>query len=276
MTETHEGTLGPLVATTVRVATWNLWWRFGPWEQRAEAILTTLRAVDADVIALQEVWADGDRNQAADLAAVLGYHHAYAAKYEFSGVWFGNAVLSRWPIAEEGHEFLPTPPDEDEGRLVLRADIDGPRGRLSVFSTHLHYRLHHSHIRQDQVKALCAHIRDTAVDSFPAVLCGDFNAVPDSDEIRMLTGKTAVPAPPLVFRDVWELAPGDGPGLTWSDANPYAAVEAETPTRIDYVFVSGPDAGGRGHAISAALLGTEPVDGVWASDHFGVVTDLRY
>ena len=44
----------------------------------------------------------------------------------------------------------------------------------------------------------------------PAVLCGDFNSVGDSDEIRMLTGKAAVPAPPLVFRDVWELVPGEG------------------------------------------------------------------
>lgn len=197
VTDAHEGTLGPLVDTTVRVATWNLWWRFGPWEQRAEPILATLRAVDADVIALQEVWAEGDRNQAADLAEALGgYHHTYAAKYEFEGVWFGNAVLSRWPIADEGRQDLPTPPDEDEGRLVVRADIDGPRGRFSVYATHLHYRLHHGPIRQDQVKAVCAYIRDTAVAGYPAVLCGDFNAAPDSDEIRMLTGKAAVPRRP--------------------------------------------------------------------------------
>jgi endonuclease/exonuclease/phosphatase family metal-dependent hydrolase len=277
VTDAHEGTLGPLVDTTVRVATWNLWWRFGPWEQRAEPILATLRAVDADVIALQEVWAEGDRNQAADLAEALGgYHHTYAAKYEFEGVWFGNAVLSRWPIADEGRQDLPTPPDEDEGRLVVRADIDGPRGRFSVYATHLHYRLHHGPIRQDQVKAVCAYIRDTAVAGYPAVLCGDFNAAPDSDEIRMLTGKAAVPAPPLVFRDVWELVPGEGPGLTWSNDNPYAALEAETPARIDYVFVSWPEPGGRGHATSIALLGDEPVGGIFPSDHFGLVAELRY
>jgi endonuclease/exonuclease/phosphatase family metal-dependent hydrolase len=276
VTDVHEGTLGPLLDSTLRVATWNLWWRFGPWEQRAEAILATLRAADADVIALQEVWEEGERNQAAELADALGYHHAYAFKYEFEGVCFGNAVLSRWPITAQEHLFLPAPPDQDEGRLILRADIDGARGPLSVFSTHLHYRLYHGHIRQEQVRALCPFIRDTAVADFPAILCGDFNAVSDSDEIRLLTGKAAVPAPPLVFRDVWELAPGDGPGLTWSNTNPYAAAEAETPARIDYIFVSWPEAGGRGHAVAARLLGDLPVGDVWASDHFGIVADLRY
>ena len=34
---------GELIETTVRVASWNLWWRFGPWESRAPAILETLR-----------------------------------------------------------------------------------------------------------------------------------------------------------------------------------------------------------------------------------------
>ena len=277
VTDAHEGTLGPLVDTTVRVATWNLWWRFGPWEQRAEPILATLRAVDADVIALQEVWAEGDRNQAADLAEALGgYHHTYAAKYEFEGVWFGNAVLSRWPIADEGRQDLPTPPDEDEGRLVVRADIDGPRGRFSVYATHLHYRLHHGPIRQDQVKAVCAYIRDTAVAGYPAVLCGDFNAAPDSDEIRMLTGKAAVPAPPLVFRDVWELVPGEGPGLTWSNDNPYAALEAETPARIDYVFVAWPEARRRGHPTSLGLPAAEPVGGVWPTGDVRVGPGLRH
>ena len=29
-------------------------------------------------------------------------------------------------------------------------------------------------------------------------------------------------------------------------------------------------------AVAAAIIGDEPVDGVWASDHFGVMADLRY
>ena len=40
------------------------------------------------------------------------------------------------------------------------------------------------------------------------MLCGDFNAVPDAEEIRMLTGLTTVPVAKLVFIDV-----------TWASTN---------------------------------------------------------
>ena len=55
---------GPLVETHVRIATWNIWARYGPWEERAPVIESTLREIDADIVGLQEVWDDGTRNQA--------------------------------------------------------------------------------------------------------------------------------------------------------------------------------------------------------------------
>ncbi len=66
------------IETRVRVLTWNIWWRFGPWERRRLAIVATLARLDADVIALQEVWSDETTNLAAELAAELGYHHVFA------------------------------------------------------------------------------------------------------------------------------------------------------------------------------------------------------
>jgi len=64
----------------VQVATWNLWWRHGPWEQRMLAIKHVLRESGADVICLQEVWAEKDgREQAKELADALGFHCAYDA-----------------------------------------------------------------------------------------------------------------------------------------------------------------------------------------------------
>jgi endonuclease/exonuclease/phosphatase family metal-dependent hydrolase len=45
-----------VVGGRVRVMTWNIWWRFGPrWRGRQPALLETLRQVDPDVVALQEV-----------------------------------------------------------------------------------------------------------------------------------------------------------------------------------------------------------------------------
>ena len=46
--------------------------------------------------------------------------------------------------------------------------------------------------------------------------------------------------------------------------------------RFDYVFSAWPRAFAVGHPVGCRLLGTEPTDGVYASDHYGVVADLRY
>jgi endonuclease/exonuclease/phosphatase family metal-dependent hydrolase len=272
-----EGPYGTLLETRVRVLTWNLWWRFGPEERRRPAIAATLAALDPDVVALQEVWGEpGGTNFAAELAEGLGFDSAYAARLELDGVQFGNAVLSRWPITSSTPTPLPAPPEADEQRLVLRADIDGPRGPLQVFSTHLNWRFDHSAVRQQQVRAIAEVVAGARPRTYPPVLCGDFNAVPDSDEIRMLTGRAAGPVEGLVFHDAWEAAGDGGPGHTWSNANPYAVLDLEPDRRIDYVLVGWPKAGGAGHVTSCEVVGTSPVDGVVPSDHYGVLAELRY
>jgi endonuclease/exonuclease/phosphatase family metal-dependent hydrolase len=260
------------VETTVRVVTWNLWWQFGPWEERQAAIRTTLRGLDADIVCIQETWPA----QAEEIATDLGMHHEVACGIDIGDHSFGNAVLSRWPIASS--DVCPLPADDrgDEGRLVLRAIVDGPRGQMQVHSTHLNWRFDHSHVRQQQVAELCRFVAAGPPRTYPPIVCGDFNAEPTSDEIRAMTGKAAVPAPPLVFHDAWELAGDGGPGLTWSGDNPYALLDLEPPRRIDYVFVGWPKAGGLGHAVRAALVGVDPVDGTVPSDHYGVAADLRY
>jgi len=274
------GPFGPLLDTRLRLVTWNVWGRYGPWEERLPAIVETLRRLDADVICLQEVWSEADtgHTSAAVIADALGAHHVHASHLELDGIGMGNAVVSRWPIA--GHEVraLPAPPgseEHEESRLAPRADIDGPRGPLQVFTTHLNWRLDHSAIRQHQVRGLCRFILQSPKRAFPAVLCGDFNADPTADEVRMLTGRAAVPEPPLVFFDAWDHA-GDGDGFTWSNANPYAVKDLEHDRRIDFVFSGFPKAGGAGHVTRAELVGADAIDGVVPSDHYGVLAELRY
>ncbi len=264
----------------IRIATWNLWWHFGPWEARQPAIVETMRAVDADVWCIQEVFASGDGiDQAAVLADALGgYHVAHGSRFDLAvfGESIGNAVLSRWPIT--GHEVRPlwAPEGLDEMRLVMRADIETPARPVEVFVTHLNWRLDQSHIRQEQVRQICRFVDETKDRRvFPPVLCGDFNADPESDEIRMLTGLAAVPVPKLVFLDAWR-AGATGPGMTWDNRNAFAAADCEPDRRIDYVLVGYPRDLGLGQTLRAELIGDRPVAGVWPSDHFGVVADLRF
>jgi endonuclease/exonuclease/phosphatase family metal-dependent hydrolase len=270
-----EGPYGPLIQTRLRVLSWNLWHRFGPWEARRPAIAATLARIDADVIGLQEVWADGDGSFAAELAGQLGFHQVFGSRLDLDGVQFGNAVLSRWPIT--GHEWrpLPAPEGQEEFRTVLRADIDGPRGPIQLYTTHLNWRFDESHIRCDQVRAICEMVAEgRAARTYPPILCGDFNADPDSDELRMINGRAPVPVEKLVFHDAWEVAGRHE--MTWSNENPYAVLDLEPDRCLDYIFVGWPKAGGAGHILSCEMEGVDPVDGVVPSDHYAVLAELRY
>jgi endonuclease/exonuclease/phosphatase family metal-dependent hydrolase len=264
------------IETRLRVLTWNIWWRFGPWERRRPAIGATLARLDADVIALQEVWSDETTNLAADLAAELSYHHVFAPGMDMKGFGFGNALLSRWPIARHESTRLHGQKETGEGRLALFAEVDGPRGPLPVFSTHLNWRYHHSHIRQRQVADLTRFVDRMGPGTFPPIVCGDFNAEPASEEIRMMTGLTTCPVEGLVFHDAWVGAGGGGPGYTWDNANPYVVAEFEPDRRIDYILVGRPVACGAGHVVDCRIAGNEPMGGVWPSDHHAVLAELRY
>ncbi len=284
------GTPDQLIDTRVRIATWNVWGRYGPWAQRLAAITETLRRADADIVCLQEAWdhPGAGRNQAAELARDLGYEPPlYAHNLEWpDGTRSGNAILARWPRARDGVLVLPrhatepveTIDEEGEERLCLFAELDAPRGPIQVYCAHLSWRGDHSAVRRLQVAAIARWVKEQRPRTFPAVLCGDLNAPPDSDEIRMLTAKTAVPVPGVWFRDAWTYVHGEhgDPGITWSNDNPFAAASLDRETRIDYVMVGAPKGHGCGHVVDVSILGDEPIDGVYGSDHYGVVAALRY
>ncbi len=271
----------PRLDTRLSVVSWNLWWRFGPWEQRQPAIDATLQRLGPDVVCLQEVFEtrDGDRQAERIAAALGGYDAAFGTGvgFDLAPESLGNAVLSRWPIRTHEVRRLPAPARLDELRVVLRADIEGPRGPIEVFCTHLNWRLDQSDVRQDQVRALCEFVAETAERrTFPPVLAGDFNAEPDSEEIRLLTGLAAVPVARLVFLDAWRAAGGGGPGWTWSNTNPFAVLDCEPDRRIDYVFVGYPREHGAGQVTTARVEATDPVDGTQPSDHYAICAEVRY
>jgi endonuclease/exonuclease/phosphatase family metal-dependent hydrolase len=262
----------------LRVLTWNVWWRFGPWEARQEALLQTLVDSQADVVCLQEVWATEEgEDQAEKLAKSLGMSYARTPSPFWQGYSFGNAVLSRWPILSVENFALPAKSGSLGHRSVLVASIAAPFGVVPVACTHVDYLFDQSELRHRQVQRIAEHCATSRTDpenSFPLLLCGDLNAVPDSDEIRALTGRTSPLVPGLVFQDCWELV-GDGPGHTWSSRNPYLADATWPNRRLDYIMVSWPRPKGLGKPIDVELIGTAPVNGVMASDHFGVMATLR-
>lgn len=267
---------GALIESRLKILTWNIWWRYGPWERRRPAIEATLRSLNADVVALQEVWDDGANDMAGEMGRGLAYNHVYQRGEHRDGIGFGNAILSRWPIAGSDWRPLPGEQESGEGRCVLFAELDGPNGPIQVFTTHLNWRFEHSHIRQQQVTEIARFVTSKRQRNYPPIVCGDFNAEPTSEEIRMMTGRSTCPIAGMVLRDAWRDS-GDGSvGYTWDNRNSFAGTELEPDRRLDYIFVGWPGDRGAGQVIRCRLAGNEPVGGLWPSDHFAVVAELRY
>ncbi|HEY1989490.1 MAG TPA: endonuclease/exonuclease/phosphatase family protein [Acidimicrobiales bacterium] len=267
---------GPVVETKLRVITWNVWGRHGSWRDRQAGIESTLADTAPDIVCLVESWSADNETQAGLIATHLGLkHHLFVGDWEQEDWVSGFGIVSRWPLTS--HERRPLRGEDGAGLgAALFARVEGDRGPIQLFLVMLHYPLDASAVRQAQVRQLAQFIQDSTRRRHPVVVCGDFNAPPDSEEIRMLTGRTAPAAEGLVFYDAWEMA-GDGtPGFTWSNRNALAAVAMYPDRRFDYVLSAWPRLGAIGHPTRCERLGVLSSEEPQLSDHYGVLAELRY
>jgi endonuclease/exonuclease/phosphatase family metal-dependent hydrolase len=268
---------GQLVESTIRIVTWNVWGRFGDdWKERQAGIEEVLFEAGPDVVCLVEAWRQGEKNQPELIAERLELpHHHFAGDWEREDWVSGVGFVSRWPMSEPVRRPLHDEMGAGFGQAVYVL-VDGERGPIQLFIAMLDYPLDASALRQAQTRQLARFISEVTRRRDLTVVCGDFNAGPDSDEIRMLTGRTATPVQGLIFYDAWEVA-GDGTaGYTWSNRNPLAALGLYPDRRFDYILSAWPRPGGVGHPTRCALVGVRPPDQPQLSDHYGVLADLRY
>jgi len=264
------------------VLTLNIWNRQGPWDARLPLIRAELAKLAPDVIGLQEVLHHDQvpRDQAVEIAEGMGYYVAFGPAWHIGeGLHFGNACLSRFPIVRAESFPLPGEPGR-ETRGLLFVELEAPCGRVPVFVTHLDWELHRGQVRRRQVFAIAQKIAELAPTSesatrFPPILMGDFNAEPDSDEIRFLRGLTPIEGRTVYFADCFQVAGDGSPGYTFARDNPYAAIVCEPNRRLDYVFVRGPDRQLRGEPLSARVVANRPTGGVFPSDHYGVLAEIQ-
>jgi endonuclease/exonuclease/phosphatase family metal-dependent hydrolase len=241
-------------------------------DRRLRMVVRELKALDVDVIGLQEVSASRRRgNIAGRLARELGYHEAHAlgvstvVPFAWLGrtvVWLldfdeGPAVVSRFPIVAREALRLPRCGRYWIPRMLLRTELDTPAGRVHVFSTHTSHDA-------CQVRAVAE-----AVQRFrgrlPSIVMGDFNAsdsAPFMVDLRRGMG----------FVDAYRAANPAAPGHTvWQRIS---APTATVGRRVDYVFVvPGTEAAGRVLASEVVLDTPERTDRgtLWPSDHYGVL-----
>lgn len=271
----------------MRILTLNCWNISPPYHDRLALIRDGIARLEPDLIGMQEIIVRRDGfDEGAEILDGLGYASVFGAAFRWGeaggplphdadGDGFGNLVASRWPIERSAVYELPGV-ESGERRSVVATHVAMPHGRLAFLTTHFNWRLHHGFVRERQAIALAKLIRVWAAGTdLPSVVTGDLNAEPDSAEIRYLTGLQSLAGTSFYMQDAWRLAGDGGPGHTWDNANPYAAPSFEPSRRIDYVLVGQPDATGRGVIESARVVMNEPGDGVFPSDHFGLLVEVR-
>jgi endonuclease/exonuclease/phosphatase family protein len=108
------------------------------------------------------------------------------------GYW-GSAPVS---VADSAARFGSSPARHQIwGGAALVGRIDRPRGPISVFSTILDWPPQASAVRQASIRHLALFASEVGSGRLPPVVCGDFNASPDSDEIRPVPdGRTRIRA----------------------------------------------------------------------------------
>ncbi len=258
---------------TLRVASLNIWNRMGPWDDRLAAIVHGVGKIAPDILGLQEVvtW-PGTFEQGVILGAALKMN-VHFGRHPDSEFPMGNAIASKFPL--ENAQTFPLPHEgTDERRSLVFAEVVTPFGKVPVFTTHLNWKLHEGHVREVQIRFVADMIAKLApLSGFPPILVGDMNAEADSDEMRFLRGLTRLGGRSVYFADCYGVH-GRMPGYTYSRANPFAAVFREPNRRIDYIFVRGPNEEGKGEPLSAEVAFDEPVNGVFGSDHFGLVAEI--
>lgn len=190
-----------------------------------ERIARVIARHDPDVIALQELDSGRLRSNGVDQAKVIAelldmqYHFHPARMIEEE--MYGNAVLSRYPLKIIHAGSLPRAFENFcfEPRGALWVEIEYLNTRIQLINTHLSFWARE---QKKQTETLCG------IDwlSNPAcegniILCGDFNAFPDSKACQSIQ---------KCLQDVQQKLTAHKPLNTWFGHFPLS--------RIDHIFVN--------------------------------------
>ncbi len=226
----------------LRLLTFNVWAL--PWpvardtSTRLSAIGAQLPILDADVVALQEVWTPAARDVLVEAGRRSGYRQIWhkSAPTDSGGL----LILSRLPIREAHFTTfrmngLPQRVQHAEyysGKGFVILSVEAPDGVFSLATTHLHARYARSKDTYEYTGHRAAQIVEFAAAlakvQQPIVALGDFNLRERSPEYRCLMGLTGL-------RDLAREL--DRRQDTILRDNPYRHRDQKRGGRIDYIFV---------------------------------------
>ncbi len=261
----------------LRVVTMNVLGPANPdWPRRRRLLAATLQRLDADVVALQEVPIAAAPEVVEELLGP-GYHVRGFARAADDGV--GAALATRRPhrVVEELDQRCTERARDFAWCATLLVVVETAVGSTLVAHHKPSWQFGFEFERERQALAAARAIERHADHVDHAVVLGDLDATPDAASVRFWRGRRSLDGVSVCYQDAWETVRPTDPGFTFSGENPLVRageVATAVSRRIDYVLVRCGSHGPTLQVRSCDRLLDRPVDGVWASDHFGVVADL--
>ena len=275
-------------AGMVRVATLNLWGRRGEWDGRRRVLAEGFRKLKPDLVAFQEAVVRDGYDQVTDILGP-GYHLAHQTEREYGRGGDiedgqGISIASRWPLGEVWEPDLNVTPRTEDfacGAVIAEVYVPEPVGPL-LFVNHLpNWQLTFEHERELQTAIVGRLVEEVTEEHSPhhVILASDLDATPEAASVRFWRGLQSLGGLSVCYRDAWGSTHPGEPGHSFTAENPLVTAEnwdweLETGRRIDHIFVRCSAHGPTLDIQTCERIFDEPVNGVWASDHFGFCADL--
>lgn len=270
----------------LRVTTLNLWRDNYLKKERLDLTVNAIKNANPTVVTLQEVTS----------ATELGYlttAHYIADKTGMIVVVYNNpdeeeigtAILSNLP-ADFSQEVRLT----DRNGKAVYAELVHPKRNILIATAHLSWGSLAEGDRLEEARKLDSIISNKISmgsgkikDNYIGLITGDFNSLPDSPTLNYLRGKLLIEGKNTLWVDSWEHK--DVPGYTSSLTNKNAHITANgsglnpllrmPERRIDYILSFGYAYGRSGSFVDSGLFAHHPTNGLFASDHFGVLATIN-
>ena len=268
-----------------RVLTLNLWQQYGSWADRRSVLVDGIRSLKPDILGFAESTKRDDYDQPADLVG-SEFTIVHSKSRDPNGM--GISIASRWKVGEVRELDLNVSPRTAGfpcSTLVAEIHAPAPIGPLLFVNHFPNWQLDAEYERELQAVATARFLEERASqDSLPVVMAGDLDADPEAASIRFWCGRQSLQSMSVCYRDAWASAHPNESGHTFTPENPTAKneiVKGMKPfrdwpfRRIDYVFVRfGAHGGNALDIVACERIFDQPVNGIWASDHFGLVVDI--
>lgn len=220
-----------------------------------ERIAGALRALEPDVVLLQEVDEEcgrsGGVDQAVALGALLGMESRFASFMDYDGGRYGLAQLSRLPILRD--ERIALPDGTDEPRAALAITVSWGAESLRIVNAHLDWKADGSR-RLAQARVLREQL--AASHSVPSALSGSVDWTLLGGDLNDLPGSQALAA--------FETAPAPHFRRLGPEGNTFPS---DAPTKVIDHFLVMP-------ATAPLEARTQVIAEPLASDHCPVLLEL--